>query len=175
MLQQERTRRLIYLALLIAMNIVFVRFLSFQTPIIRLDFGFIPIFLAGSAFGPLWGGLAGGCADILGMLINSKGMIYFFPWTLNAILHGVLYGLFLYQKEKTWQRVVACVLLQGVLINLLLGSIWGTLYGMLYLPELAVFWAVFTKRFFTVLITVPVQIVTITVLCRILKPHIKEL
>lgn len=171
MLQQERTRRLIYLALLIAMNIVFVRLLSVQTPVTRLDFGFIPIFLAGSLFGPVWGGIAGGAADILGMLVNSKGMAYFFPWTINAVLHGVIYGLFLYQKEKTWLRVIACVLLQGVLVNLLLGSIWGTLY----LGNGALFWAVFVKRLLMVSLTVPIQIITIKILCRVLQPHIREL
>lgn len=171
MLLHTNTRRMIYLALLIAMNIVFVRLLSFQTPVTRLDFGFLPISLAGAIFGPLWGGIAGGIADIVGMMVNNKGMAYFFPWTINAILHGVFYGIFLYKKEKSWLRIIACVLTQGVLINLLLGSIWGTLYR----GNWNLFWIVFGQRFMTILVAIPVQIVVIRFVTRVLKTHIREL
>ncbi len=171
MSEKKRIRRLIYLSLLIAMNIVFVRLLSFQTPVTRIDFGFIPISLAGSLFGPFWGGVAGGAADILGMLINSKGMAYFFPWTINAILHGVIYGLFFYGKKKNWSRIISCVLTQGIFVNLILGSFWGTLYR----GNWGLFSIVFMDRLFMVLITMPVQIIVIRLLYRVLQPHIKEL
>ncbi|MBO5409347.1 MAG: folate family ECF transporter S component [Clostridia bacterium] len=171
MSQNKQTRRLIYLSLLIAMNIVFVRLLSFQTPVTRLDFGFVPISLAGALFGPFWGALAGGASDILGMLVNSKGMAYFFPWTLNAVLHGFFYGLFLYRKQKTWLRIISCVMIQGIFVNLLLGSIWATIYR----GNWQLFPVVMGERLLMVVITVPVQILVIQLLCRVLKPHIKEL
>ncbi len=171
MSRHTNTRRMIYLALLIAMNIVFVRLLSFQTPVTRLDFGFLPISLAGAIFGPFWGGLAGGAADIIGMMVNNKGMAYFFPWTINAILHGVFYGIFLYQKERSWLRVILCVLTQGIFINLLLGTIWGTLYR----GNWNLFWIVFGERFLMVLVIMPVQAVVIRFVTKLLKPHISEL
>lgn len=171
MLQHTNTRRMIYLALLIAMNIVFVRLLSFQTPVTRLDFGFLPISLAGAVFGPFWGGLAGGAADIIGMMVNNKGMAYFFPWTINAVLHGAVYGIFLYKKEKSWLRVILCVMTQGIVINLLLGTIWGTLYR----GNWNLFWIVFGERLLMVLVTMPVQAVVIRFVTRILKPHIQGL
>ena len=171
MSKNKQTRRLIYLSLLIAMNIVFVRLLSFQTPVTRLDFGFVPISLAGALFGPFWGALTGGAADILGMMVNSKGMAYFFPWTINAVLHGFFYGLFLHKKPKTWIRIGSCVLIQGLFVNLLLGSIWGTIYR----GNWELFPVVFGERLLMVAVTVPVQFLVIQVLCRVLKPHIQEL
>ena len=171
MSENKKTRRLIYLSLLIAMNIVFVRLLSFQTPVTRLDFGFVPISLAGAIFGPFWGGVAGGASDILGMLVNNKGMAYFFPWTINAILHGVFYGLFLHKKAKSWLRIILCVLIQGFFVNLFLGSLWGTLYR----GNFNLFWIVFAERLTVVLVTMPVQIVVIRLLTRVLKPHVREL
>ena len=128
MSKKMNVRKLVYLAFLVAINIVLVRLLSFQTPVSRLDFGFIPISLAGAMFGPVWGGLAGGLSDVLGMLFNSKGMAFFFGWTLNAVLHGVFYGLFLYRKEKTLLRIGSCVILKGILVDLFLGSIWGAVF-----------------------------------------------
>ncbi|MBQ7951112.1 MAG: folate family ECF transporter S component [Clostridia bacterium] len=171
MSQQKNIRRICYLALLIAMNIVFVRLLSFQTPVTRLDFGFIPLAVSGAIFGPVWGGLTAGAADILGMLINSKGMAYFFPWTLNAVLHGVLYGCFLCKKEKHWGRILCLVVVQGVVVDLLLGSLWGAIYR----SGLHLYWAVFVERFVMILIKMPIQYFVLTIIFRILKPHIQEL
>ena len=171
MSKNTNIRRLCYLALLIAMNIVFVRLLSFQTDVTRLDFGFVPLAIAGAMFGPLWGAVTAGASDILGMLINSKGMAYFFPWTLNAILHGLLYGLFLYRKEKSWSRILLMVLTQGFLIDLLLGSLWAAMYR----GAVHIYGVVFVERLIMICIKMPFQFISLSFLLRILKPHIKEL
>ncbi|MBR5239175.1 MAG: folate family ECF transporter S component [Clostridia bacterium] len=164
-------RRMIILAFLIALNIVLVRLLSFQTPVSRLDFGFLPISMAGAMFGPIWGGIAGGLADIGGMLFNSKGMAFFFGWTLNAILHGVFYGLFLYQKKKTLVRILLCVILKGILIDLLLGSIWGAIFrGGMHLVG-AVLW----ERLIVFLIKAPLEIIMGYIFFHALSPQVKEL
>ena len=171
MSKKMNLRRLVYLALLIALNIVLVRLLSFQTPVSRLDFGFIPISLAGAMFGPVWGGVAGGLSDIFGMLFNSKGMAFFFGWTLNAILHGVFYGLFFFKKKKTLLRIFLCVLMKGILVDLVLGSIWGAIFrGGMHLIGF-VLW----ERFIVFLIKAPLEIITGFVFFRAITPHVKEL
>lgn len=164
-------RRLVYLAFLIALNIVLVRLLSFQTPVSRLDFGFVPISLAGAMFGPIWGGIAGGLADIFGMLFNSKGMAFFFGWTLNAILHGVFFGLFLYKQKKSLLRITLCVALKGILVDLLLGSIWGAIFrGGIHLISI-VAW----ERVIVFAIKAPIEIVTCFLFFKALTPQVKEL
>ncbi len=171
MSQSKNLRRLVTLAFLIAINIVLVRLLSFQTPVSRLDFGFLPISIAGAMFGPIWGGLAGGLADIAGMLFNSKGMAFFFGWTLNAILHGVFYGLFLYKKKKTLLRISVCVLIKGILVDLILGSIWGAIFkGGMHLIGF-VLW----ERLIVFLVKAPLEITTGYLFFRALSPHIAEL
>ena len=56
------TKNLIFLAFLIAfliaLEIILTRFLSINTPIVRIGFGFLPVAMAGILFGPLWAGLA---------------------------------------------------------------------------------------------------------------------
>ena len=169
MSENTKIRRICYLALLIAMNIVFVRLLSFQTPVTRFDFGFIPLSIAGAVFGPIWSAVTAGASDILGMLVNSKGMAYFFPWTLNAMLHGLLYGCFLFRKEKKWLRILILVLVQGILVDLLLGSLWGAIYrGGYHLYNV-----VFIERLVMICVKMPIQFVSLSFLLRILKPHIK--
>ncbi len=172
MSEKRNLKKLVYLAFLVALNIVLVRLLSLQlTPVFRLDFGFVPISLAGAMFGPVWGGIAGGLSDIAGMLFNSKGMAFFFGWTLNAILHGVFYGLFLYKKEKTLLRISLCVLIKGIVIDLILGSIWGAMFrGGLHLIGFVIW-----ERMLQCLIKIPVEIVTGYFLLRTLSYHLKEL
>ena len=164
-------RRLVYLAFLIATNIVLVRLLSFQTPVSRLDFGFIPISLAGAMFGPFWGGIAGGLSDIFGMLFNSKGMAFFFGWTLNAILHGVFYGLFLHKQKKTVLRILLCVIIKGILVDLVLGSIWGAMFrGGMHLIG-AVAW----ERLIVFLVKAPLEIATGFLFFRAISSQVREL
>ena len=69
-----KTKTLAMVAVLIALNIVIVRFLSIQTPVIRIGFGFVATSLASMLFGPLTGGVSAFLADFLGMVINSRGM-----------------------------------------------------------------------------------------------------
>ncbi len=164
-------RRMVILAFLIALNIVLVRLLSFQTPVSRLDFGFLPISVAGAMFGPIWGGIAGGLADIGGMLFNSKGMAFFFGWTLNAVLHGVFYGLFLYKKKKTLIRILLCVLIKGIFVDLFLGSIWGAIFrGGMHLIG-AVAW----ERFIIFMIKAPIEIITGYLFFKVLSLEVREL
>jgi len=104
-----KTKTLVTVALLIAVSIVIVRFLSFQTEILRISFGFIPASLCSMLFGPWIGAVASFLSDFLGMLINSKGMSYFPGFGLSEALYGFTYALFLYKKEKNFVRIILCV------------------------------------------------------------------
>ena len=41
-------------ALLIALDVILTRFLSIQTQFLRIGFGFLPVAVAGIAYGPFW-------------------------------------------------------------------------------------------------------------------------
>jgi ECF transporter S component (folate family) len=96
----SRTKTLVFVSLLIAMEVIFTRFLSVQTPILRIGFGFIPVAFAGIMFGPIIAGLTGAVADIIGVLLFPAGS--FFPgFTLSAFLGGAAYGVFLHKKPDS--------------------------------------------------------------------------
>ena len=140
------TKKMIYMALCIALNIIFVRFLSVQTPILRFDFGFIPIFASSVLCGPLLGGITGALSDVLGMLVNSKGLSYFFPYTINAFLYGYIYGLFFYKKKHTFKKTVICVLLEMIFINIALSSVWAYLFMKYVMGNTKAFGIIFMQR-----------------------------
>lgn len=115
-------------AFLIALDIILTRFLSIQTQFLRIGFGFIPVAVAGIAYGPVWGGICGAVGDILGMLIYPSGA-YFPGFTLTAALTGVIFGLILYRKTS-FVRVITASAAVCIILNLLLDTLWlDIMYG----------------------------------------------
>ncbi|MGE5631544.1 MAG: folate family ECF transporter S component [Caulobacteraceae bacterium] len=163
----SRTKTLVFVSLLIAMEVIFTRFLSFQTPIIRIGFGFIPIAFSGIMFGPLIGGLTGALSDIIGVTLFSSGA--FFPgFTLSAFLGGVIYGLFLHRKPVTILNVAVSVLLITLFIDLGLNTLWlsmmtGKAVTVLLIP-----------RAYKSAIMLPIQVITIQVLWRYLGSYLNS-
>lgn len=115
-------------ALLIALDIIFTRFLSIQTQFLRIGFGLLPVAVAGIAFGPVWGGVCGAVGDILGMMIYPSGA-YFPGFTLTAALSGIIFGLILYKKTSFVRVVIACAVV-CIFLNLILDTLWlDIMYG----------------------------------------------
>lgn len=119
-------------AMLVALQIIFVRFIYIMTPgnLDRLSFSFIADALAGIYLGPLYAMMYGVCADILGMLLNSGGTTFTPLFTLIAALKGLSYGLFLHKKELSLKRIIATFVFMTLVFDLGLTPIaLMTLYG----------------------------------------------
>ena len=127
-------------AALVAIQIVLERFCSFNTPLLRVGFGFIPLAVCGMLYGPVWAGAAGGLADVLGTFLSPYG--FYPPITLTAILLGVVFGLFLHRENlRFFPHIVLCTLASCVGLSLLLQSFWlcllnGTPYGAMLVTRL---------------------------------------
>ncbi|MBR4879386.1 MAG: folate family ECF transporter S component [Clostridia bacterium] len=119
-------------AMLVALQIIFVRFIYILTPgnLDRLSFSFIPDALAGCCLGPLYAMLYGVSADILGMLVNSAGTTFTPLFTLIAALKGLAYGLFFHKKQLTLKRIICTFIFMTLIFDLGLTPIaLMTLYG----------------------------------------------
>lgn len=119
----KKVNVMIYMAFMITLEIVFTRFLSIQTPIIRIGFGFIPVAMSGMMFGPLLAGIVGATSDILGMIIFPKGA-YFPGFTLSAFVGAAIYGILFYNKKVSVKRVLLAVFIITVFVNLTMNTIW---------------------------------------------------
>lgn len=122
----KTTRTLVFMALFIALQVILTRFLSIQTPILRIGFSFIPVALCSIILGPALGGITAGIADIVGMMIFPPSA-YFPGFTLSALLSGAIYGLVLYKKPNTILRVAISVLLVTIIVDLGLNTWWLTM------------------------------------------------
>jgi ECF transporter S component (folate family) len=150
-------KKIVTIALLIAMEIVLTRFLSIQTPVIRISFGFIPIAMIAMMYGPIYGGIGAALADLTGVALFPIGA--FFPgFTLTAFLTGFVYGIFLHKQQKNLFRICAAVLIVTVCLNLGLDTLWiQILTGSGYLALIPV-------RIVRTLIMTPIQIMCIRII-----------
>lgn len=148
-------RLIVSSGLFIAMEVVLTRFLSIQTPIVRIGFSFIPIAISSMMFGPIFGGVTAALADIIGMIIFPNGGAYFPGFTLSAFLTGAIYGLFLHKKTKTFFRISMAVIIISVFVNLGLDTVW------LWIITGKGFMAILPPRIVKTLIMIPIQIIII--------------
>lgn len=90
-------RSLTTAALLVALRTIFAIFSIQATTSLRISFSFLVSMLIGVLYGPVVGLVCGGIGDIVQFVIKPTGP-YFFGFTLNAALAGLIYGSFLYGK-----------------------------------------------------------------------------
>ena len=157
-------RHLTLASVLIALEVVLSRFLSISAWNTKIGFAFVPVVLAALLLGPLWAGVVGALADLLGALLFPVGA-YFPGFTLTAFLMGLCYGLFLYKKQS-FPRILSAVAVHQLLLSLLLNTLWiSLLYGSPYQPLLV-------SRLPQCAILAAVQLALIPVLVR-LSPRLK--
>jgi ECF transporter S component (folate family) len=143
------------LSLLIALMVIFTRFISFETQFLRVSLTFVPESLMGLLFGPFWTGIGSAVADVIGMLLFGKGP-YFPGFTFNAFLSGMIYGYFYYRKTLTWKRIITATFLVTVLVQLFLTPLWlGLMYGVDLMQPL--WWL---PRIVKNLVFFPIQVIT---------------
>lgn len=164
-----KTRNFVLCALLVALQIVFVRILSFDAGSVRISFGFIPVAVAGMILGPLGGGAVGAIADFMGMLLFSKGTVYFFPLTISEFLYGAGFGFMLSGKRCGALGLSAFTALQFVFVNLILNSFWLYLYYIFVVGTEKGFGAILAGRLLAACFNLPAQIIGVNAVNKYLK------
>ena len=145
-------RTLIQVAILIALNIVLERWLSIPALNTRFGLAFAPIAFAGMLFGPVWGGVTAGVADVLGFFISLSSGGAFNPLiTFSKVVSGVIFGLLLHREQlKFFPHVVVADLAEKVictlgLTTLALAIMWGRTFwaeAVIRLPYFGIMFAV---------------------------------
>ena len=85
----------------------------------RFTFSPIPVTLAAYMLGPVWGGVIGGCGDIITLIIHPTGGINF-GILFAKIMWGVLMGLFLHKKHIGWGRAIIANLVTIIVCNVVI-------------------------------------------------------
>jgi ECF transporter S component (folate family) len=160
-----KTKKLALAGLLLAVLILFERFIAIEVLLLRVSFAYIPYMLAGWLLGPVWAGLIGVLGDFLGMLLMPKSS-FFAGFTLNALLTGGIYGIFLYNKpfdKILWVRLVVTLLAIHLCIHLGLTTLW------LSIMYKKAFFVIITGRLIANVIELPVEFASMFFIVRFLE------
>ena len=115
------TKKLIVSAQLIALDVVFARLLAVSTPVMKIGLGFAAVALCAMLYGLWWAALTAALGDVVGALLFPTGA--FFPgFTLTAACTGVIFGLCLYRRGKSWRWPILAAALNVVLVSYLLNT-----------------------------------------------------
>lgn len=165
----SKTKKLILSALLLTLTIVLSRFLSIKTPLLSINFSFVPIMLAAIWLGPKYTVLIAGLSDLIGAILFPFGE-FFIGFTVSTCLAGLIYSLLLYKKDGELTnkqliiRLIIACLLVTVLVNTALNTLW------LVIMYNKAFIVLFTARIAKEIIMLPIEVVTMFAIIKGLKP-----
>lgn len=131
-------------AMMIALQIIFERFLSISTPMYRVGFTFIVRALAGFSFGILAGGLYGiGVCGFCSLAADLIGTMMFYPSinpliSVAALFRGLLFGFSYKKKEPSVVSTVFTVLADQFIGGFVITSLGLVLFG--GVPSTGLFW-----------------------------------
>lgn len=137
-------------------------------PFIKIGFSEIPNRIVEFLFGPVIGGIFGGTLDIFKFIVKPTGI--FFPgFTINSILSGIIYGIFLYKKPVKLYRIVITEFLVKAIVNCGLNTLWlSILYGKAFVVILPV-------RVIKNLVMWPIDSIILIVILRCMEKVIKPI
>ncbi len=146
----KSVRTLSTAAMLTAITVILGFFAIVIGDFVKIQFYFLTVGISGLLFGPVVSGIVGGIGDILSFIVKPTGT--FFPgFTLNAIISGVIYGMFMYKKPVSFWRIFAAKLTITIIVEMGLSTYWLTiLYGQ-------GFWAILTTRIIKCVVMLPID------------------
>lgn len=127
---RKRLNVMVTCAMLIAIQIVLVRFCGIQTTFLRVSFGFLPMSMVAILYGPAYCCGAYIIADLLGAILFPTGGAFWPGFTIVYACAGLVYGLVMYQRPGTvWSRqkrifrIILAVAIVDIVVNIGLGTL----------------------------------------------------
>jgi ECF transporter S component (folate family) len=169
----SKIKKIILSSMLLAILIIFSRFISIKTQVLVISLSFIPIMMSAIWLGPKYSTIISLLGDLLGAILFPFGP-YFPGFTISAAIVGFIYGILLYNNGKEMNnkkliiRIIVSSLIVLIIVNIFITSLWiHILYGKAYL-------AIIMGRVITQIIMLPIQIIVIYMLEKSTRPYIKK-
>lgn len=125
----RRVRSVAGAGLLCALSVVLNQFTLVVSQLLEIGFSFLATALSGFLYGPWVAALAGVAMDLAGYLLRPNGG-FFIGFTLNELLAGMIYGIWLYKRPVSLARTFCACLSVVLLINFFLTPLWlNIMYG----------------------------------------------
>ena len=143
MIKLSQIQKITMAAVMIVLTIIFTRLLSIQNipviPFVRISLGPAVVILASLTLGPIYGGIVGGAADILGIVLFPNGFdinpILTIVYAASGVLPFFVYKLFSLIKKEKISLILLNVIFFSLFVATLLFFIFNSsivLYGKTY-------------------------------------------
>ena len=124
-------RKLVFCGLMAALAIILSATTTIKLgPYLRIGFSGYPNRIVECLLGPVVGMIFGGALDILKYFLADGDGMFFWGYTLNPMIAGLIVGILLYRKPLRLWRIVLAEFLLKMLVNVCFGTLWSSmLYG----------------------------------------------
>ncbi|WP_270635301.1 folate family ECF transporter S component [Limosilactobacillus mucosae] len=123
------TKRMALAAMLIALQIILEKLSIGDPAVLKIGLGFIATALIGFLLGPWIGALSMIINDLISNTLLSSGTMFFPGFTLSAAISGIIAGMFLYQQQINWRRILIYEFCQILITNVFFTTLWLYLMG----------------------------------------------
>ncbi|WP_270628417.1 folate family ECF transporter S component [Limosilactobacillus mucosae] len=123
------TKRMVLAAMLIALQIILEKLSIGDPAVLKIGLGFIATALIGFLLGPWIGALSMIINDLISNTLLSSGAMFFPGFTLSAAISGIIAGIFLYQQQISWRRILIYEFCQILITNVFFTTLWLYLMG----------------------------------------------
>lgn len=174
MQKSNHLRKLIFCAILIAVQIVLSRYGGIQTQFIQTSLGFVPVAICSALLGPVYGSICALLSDFLGVILAGTNA-YCPLFSINAVLYALFYAFFLYKKEFKVSNIVWSVALQTIIVAIPLTPLWLYIYYNYVLMTPQAFHLMAWPQVFVRLIEIPIKIAILIPVCKFMLPKLEKL
>lgn len=120
----KNTRKLVFMAMFIAVEIILTRVVSLMpSNITRISLSFIVYTFAGSMFGPLFSLMSAVIGDLIGAVLFPPIGGFFFGFTVSAAVSGFLFGNIKLEKGS-YKRLALLLLMNALIVDVLMNTLW---------------------------------------------------
>lgn len=122
----SKTKTITICAMMAALSLILNNFSILITPDFKVGVVGIPNELVDMMFGPVVGMMFGGAMNLIKFFIRPDG-VFFFGYTLTAIVGALIYGVFYYKQPVRLWRVLVSHLLVIWVCNVGMNSLWSVM------------------------------------------------
>ena len=126
--QMKNLKILVFAALIIALRVVVKSAKIYVMPGLHMTLDCYVNALGAMVCGPVIGFLSGAVSDTLGCILFPSPEPYFFPYIFVEMLSSFIFGLFLWRRKITINRVLLSKLAVNVVCNLIVNPAITKLY-----------------------------------------------
>lgn len=120
----KNTRKLVYMAMFIAIEIILTRVVSLMpSNITRISLSFIIYAFAGHMFGPLFSLTSALIGDLVGAILFPPIGGFFPGFTLSAAVSGFLFG-FIKLEKGQFKRLFIILILNTLIVDFIFNTLW---------------------------------------------------